>query len=79
MKTDIIYSKNTLYITVEGMLLKKQITTLKQKIYYIINEYSVEDIVIDLKNINSYDKEAFYEFLDDYDIKFGGNLAVIEK
>ena len=79
MKTEIIYSKNTLYITLEGMVLKKQINALKQKIYYIINEYSVEDIVIDLKQIDSIDKEAFYDFLDEYDIKYGGNLVVMEK
>lgn len=79
MKTEIIYSKNTLFITLEGMLLKKQILTLKRKIYYILNEYGVEDIVIDLKQINQIDKEAFYEFLDEYDIKYGGNLEVVEK
>ena len=79
MKTEIIYSKNTLYITVEGMLLKRQIHMLKRKIYYIINEYSVEDIVLDLKRIDGIDKPAFYEFLDEYDIKYGGNLMVMEK
>lgn len=79
MKTEIIYSKNTLYITVEGMLLKRQINALKRKIYYIINEYSVEDIVLDLKQIQALDKPSFYEFMDEYDIKYGGNLVVMEK
>ena len=56
----------------------KNILELKRKLYYILNEYGVTDIIIDIKDVVALDKETFYEMLDDYDIKYGGNLNVIE-
>lgn len=71
------YSKNTLFINIEGLVNKNNINDLKRKLYNIISEYSISDIVIDISKTNDIDKEAFYDFLDDYDIKYGGNLVVM--
>ena len=69
-KTEIEFSRNTLYINVEGNVNRDNLVRLKQKIYYIIDEYNVFDIVINVKNS---------EYLDtEYDIKYGGNLIVVE-
>ena len=38
-KTDIEFSKNTLYIDIEGPVNKKNIQKLKRKLYYIVEEY----------------------------------------
>lgn len=77
-KTEIEFSKNTLYITVKGMANKKNIIELKRKLYYILNEYGTMDIMIDIKEVAVLDKETFYDMLDDYDIRYGGNLSVVE-
>lgn len=77
-KTEIEFSKNMLYVDVKGLANQKNIQELKRKIYYIINEYGITDIVIDIKDVVLLDKEAFYDMLDDYDIKYGGNLNVVE-
>lgn len=77
-KTEIEFSKNTLYITVKGMANKKNIIELKRKLYYILNEYGIADIIIDIKDVALLDKETFYDMLDDYDIRYGGNLNVLE-
>lgn len=79
IKTEIEFSKNTLYINVEGVVDQMNIKKLQRKLYYIIEEYDIYDIVIDIKNCVNVDKDAFYGFLDDYDIKYGGNLVVMEK
>ena len=34
--------------------------------------------MIDIKEVVALDKESFYDMLDDYDIKYGGNLSVVE-
>ena len=78
LKTEIEFSKNTLYVSMKGMANSKNILELKRKLYYILNEYGVTDIIIDIKDVVALDKETFYEMLDDYDIKYGGNLNVIE-
>ncbi len=77
-KTEMEFSRNTLYVNLEGNINKDNIMKLKRKIYYIIDEYNVFDIVINVKNGEYIDTDAFYNFLDEYDIKYGGNLIVVE-
>lgn len=77
-KTEIEFSKNILYVKIRGNANHKNLIELKRKLYYILNEYGIMDIMIDVKEVVSLDKITFYDILDDYDIKFGGNLNVIE-
>ena len=77
-KTEIEFSKNTLYINIEGIINKKNIQSLKKKVFYIIDEYNINNIVVDIRKMKTMDQDAFYDFLDDYDIEYGGNLEVVE-
>lgn len=77
-KTEIEFSRNTLYVNLSGNISRENIRRLKQKIYYIIEEYNIYEIVINVKNSEFVDVDAFYNFLDEYDIKYGGNLFVVE-
>ncbi|HHU54848.1 MAG TPA: hypothetical protein GXZ63_03405 [Mollicutes bacterium] len=77
-KTEIEFSQNTLYVNLEGNVNRDNLIKLKGKIYYIIDEYNVFDIVINVQNSEYVDTIAFYNFLDEYDIKYGGNLIVVE-
>ena len=70
--------KTDIEFTVKGMANRKNIIELKRKLYYILNEYGTMDIMIDIKEVVALDKESFYDMLDDYDIKYGGNLSVVE-
>ena len=77
-KTEIEYRNRTLYINLEGIVNKSNIKELRRKLYYIISEYQISDIVLNIKDTQTLDKDAFYGFLDEYDMKYGGNLEVIE-
>ncbi len=77
-KTEIEFSKNTLYVNLEGNVTRDNLIKLKGKIYYVIDEYNVFDIVTNVQNSEYVDTIAFYNFLDEYDIKYGGNLIVVE-
>ncbi len=77
-KTEIEFSKNTLYINLGGTINSKSLNKLKQKIDYIINEYNIFDIVINIEGNEYIDMIAFSNFLDEYDIKYGRNLIVME-
>lgn len=79
MKTDLVYSDDVLYVNVEGNLSKKGISSLQRKMYSVISAYGIEDVVINIKGTNKVDKIAFYDMLDDYDAKYGGNLKIMEK
>lgn len=76
MIKDIIFNRNVLSIYLENKINKKNIQILRKRLYYIINEYGVSNIVIHLNNITYMDAEAFYDFLDEYDDEFGGHLKL---
>lgn len=76
MIKDIVYNKGLLSIYLEGKINKKNIYTLRKKMYYIIHEYGIKNILINLNNINYFDSETFYDFLDEFDDKIGGNLKL---
>ena len=76
---DIFYSNNTLNVCIEGTINKRNILKIKKRVYYIINKYKINRIIIDIKNTITVDKEALSKFLDDYDIDYGGNLVIIDK
>ena len=76
MIKDIVFNRNVLSIYLENKVNKRNIHILKKRLYYIINEYGVSNIVIHLNNITYMDTEAFYDFLDEYDDEFGGHLKL---
>lgn len=75
---EMVYNTDTLFINIKGVYNSKNISTLKRKMYHAINQYGINNVVINKKNISSMDLDAFYDMLDDYDIKYGGNLKVEE-
>lgn len=77
-KIDFVYNRETLYVNVEGILNKKNIIKIKERLYNILNKYSIVNIVLDVKKTNILDEIAFYNFLDDYDCKYDGSLKLIE-
>ncbi len=77
-KTDIEFSKNTLYIDIEGVINKRNLRKLRKKLYYIANEYDVGEIVINTRKGTNIDEEALYNFLDEYDDLYGDNLTIID-
>ncbi len=66
MKTDIIYSDDTLFIYLEGNMNKKGIKKLKDKMNNIINEYQINDVVIDTKNIIENNDIFFNDLVSEY-------------
>ena len=56
MKTNIVYSNNQLLVNLEGDIAIKDCENLKQKIYSIVNEYGISDVVFDVKNSNIEEK-----------------------
>lgn len=76
MINDIIYNKNSLYIILSGKVQKKIIDKLKKQLYFILNEYDIREITINVDNVSIIDKDYFYTFLDDYDLLYGGKLIV---
>ena len=73
-----IYQNNTLYITMSGVYTNRSINKLKEKMYDIVDRYGINDIIIDKKGITHINGSNFYDMLDEYDNKYGGNIKVEE-
>lgn len=76
MKTDMIYSDDTLFIYLEGKANKKNMKILRNKMVNIINEYQINDIVIDAKNIRKNNDLYLDDFVDDYRFRFDGDIVI---
>lgn len=66
MKTDMIYSDDTLFIYLEGSINKKEVKKLKNRIDNIINEYQINDVVIDTKNMIKSNDLFFNDLVNEY-------------
>lgn len=77
-KTDIEFTKNTLFIDIEGPINRKNILKLKRKLYYITNEYNIGDIILDIHKSDNIDEEALYNFLEEYEHTFEGNISIMD-
>ena len=77
-KEEFVYHNRTLFINLSGDYNRKTIGTLKNKMYSIIEQYGIDDIIINKQMISTMDNNAFYDMLDDYDVKYGGKLIVEE-
>ena len=70
------YRRKSLYITLSGIASKETIKKLRKKLYYVISEYNISNIVFNLKMVDN--KDSIYDLLDEYDVKYGGDLVVID-
>ncbi len=61
MKSDIIYSNEKLYVILEGVMKKKDIKNLENKINNIISEYGINDVVFDTKKLLNQNEFIFDE------------------
>ena len=76
MKTDIIYSNETLFVNFNGSIDKKELTKLKNKINYITNEYPISDIVFDTKNLLLNSNNEINNFINNYKYEFSGEIII---
>ena len=70
------YRRKSLYVTLSGMASKENIKKFRKKLFYVISEYNINNIVVNLKMIDN--KDSIYDLLDEYDVKYGGDLVVID-
>ena len=76
MNTYFEYRKKSLYITLSGIPSKESIKKFRKKLYYVSSEYNITNIVVNLKMIDN--KDSLYDLFDEYDIKYGGDLVLID-
>lgn len=67
MKEDIIYSGDTLYVYLDGNMNKRKLKKLRSKVNTIVNDYNINDLVFDTKNLEEYNDKYFDNLVSGYD------------
>ena len=78
MRSDIIYTKDTLIVNLSGRMSRKSIEKLKMRLYQIIKDYDIDNIVLNIRDITKFDNVVFNELLNDYYDNFSGEVKVKE-
>jgi hypothetical protein len=72
---NIFYTENTLYVNLEDSVDDIMISRLKQKIFGILDDYDIENIVL---NVIAQNNNCFLldDFIKEYHAKYNGNIVV---
>ncbi len=73
MKSDIVYTKDTLIVKLYGVMDKHDLDNLKRKLYRIITDYKIDNIIL---NIGQFDQAMFKPLIDEYYNHFTGHLTI---
>ena len=71
---NIYYTEKTLYVNVENNLDMDLLNNLKKKVFGILDDYNIENIVIQ-KGYND-NKVLLDDFVNEYKNKYNGNIKV---
>lgn len=77
LKSDIIYTNDTLFVNLSGIMDEESVISFKNKLYRIISDYGINNIVLNIRYLNL-DDDLFSELLSDYYSKFNGRVKVKE-
>ena len=72
---NIYYNDKTLYVNLEELINNNSLNVLKQRVFGILNDYDIENIVLNLisNNKNNY---LLDEFIEEYNKKYHGKLTI---
>jgi len=70
------YTKETLIINLSGILDETTLTDLKRKVFTIIDEYKIENIILNGKNLTLINQPLLTAFLESYQDKYDGKLII---
>lgn len=76
MKVEMEYTKETLIINLSGILDETTLTDLKRKVFTIIDEYKIENIILNGKNLTLINQTLLTAFLESYQDKYDGKLII---
>ena len=76
MKSNLIYSKDKLYVHLNGKTSKKDINNLYNKLNYLVNIYEINDIVFNINNLVKNGNIDIDNFIDNYKYEFSGEITI---
>ena len=72
---NIVFNNNTLYVDFLDFVSEKEVRSLKKRVFNILDDYDIENIVLNIIS-NNRNNPYLDEFIDDYYKKYSGNLFI---
>lgn len=73
---NIFYNDNTLYINMDDIADSKDILKLKRRVFKILDDYSIDNIVLNIVTDNRDSKELLNSFIDEYQRVYHGKIIM---
>ena len=73
---EIYYTQNKLYINIEDRINFSLIYKLQRKLYRILDEYKIGNVVINILSNEHYDTSLIDDLVNDYKSKYNGSIIV---
>lgn len=73
---NMLYKDDTLYIDEINEDDILNINQIKKRMFSVLNQYQVDNVVINLKNSYKLEKNIYNELVDDYHKNYKGNLII---
>ncbi len=72
---EIYYKKDTLYVDIDELINNQFMTGLKSKVFSILNNYDIDNIVLNIINDN-HKNQLFDSFISEYEENFQGRIII---
>lgn len=73
---EMYYLKNKLYVEIDENINRDLINNLQSRLYRIIDDYAINEVVLNILTNEHYNQEIFDDFINDYNSKYKGRLTI---
>lgn len=74
----IIFNDDTLYVDIVGNIGALEMNIIKSRVFSILNQYEVDNIVVNFKEVFNLNKKTISNFIEEYHKKYNGKISVID-
>lgn len=76
---NMIYKDDTLYVDLSGEVGSKEMTMLKDRVFSVLNQYEVGNVVINVKSVFKFNRHMMNSFVNEYKRNYKGSILIDSK
>lgn len=73
---DIFYTDDTLYVNMNDVVSRNDVIKLKKRVFKILEEYSIDNVVLNIVTDDTISKEMIDSFILEYNMRFNGKIIM---
>lgn len=76
---NMIYKDDTLFVDLSGDVGAKEMLMMRERVFSILNQYDVDNVVINVKSVFKLNKNMMNSFVNEYKKNYKGNILIDSK